>query len=74
MAGITLAQAEAQLASWLAASIAVAASQSYRIGDRMLTRADSEEVLRQVEYWDGKVKQLAALGQGRNRTRYAVIG
>ena len=37
MAGITLAQAEAKLAEWLAADTAVAAGQSYTIGGRSLT-------------------------------------
>ena len=41
MAGITLAQAEAQLALWLTASEKVAKGQSYTIGDRSLTRADA---------------------------------
>lgn len=58
MAGITLAQAEAQLATWLAASTAVAAKQSYTIGSRTLTLANSREIREQIEYWDRKVKQL----------------
>lgn len=59
MAGITLAQAEAQLAVWLAASTAVAGSQSYTIGTRQLTRADAAEIGRQLQFWDGKVKELS---------------
>jgi hypothetical protein len=66
MAGITLAQAEAQLASWLAASTAVAAKQSYTIGNRQLSFADSAEILKNVEYWDAKVK---ALESGRSGIR-----
>jgi hypothetical protein len=42
MAGITLAQAEAQLALYLAAEEAVLANQSYEIAGRKLTRADLE--------------------------------
>ncbi|BBK44134.1 hypothetical protein STVA_41540 [Allostella vacuolata] len=72
MAGITLAQAEAQLAAWLAASEAVARNQSYRIGERQLTRADAGEVLRQVTYWDGRVQALAAAATGQGRVRQAV--
>jgi len=59
MAGITLEQAEAQLASWLAASTAVAGNQSYKIGTRELTRADAKVILDQVEFWDRRVQQLA---------------
>lgn len=70
MAGITLAQAEAQLTTWLAASTAVAANQSYRIGDRQLTRADSDQILRQVEYWQRQVQLLtAAASNGGARVR-----
>lgn len=66
MAGITLAQAEAQLAAWLAASTAVASGQSYTIGTRQLTRADASEIRENVEYWDAKVK---ALDSGRSGVR-----
>ena len=72
MAGITLEQAEAQLAAWLAASEAVARNQSYRIGERQLTRADAAEVRRMVDYWDGKVQALAGAATGRGRVRQAV--
>lgn len=59
MAGITLAQAEAQLAVWVAANTAVASGQSYSIGSRQLTRVNSKEILEQLEFWDGKVKELS---------------
>ena len=74
MAGITLAQAQAQLDAWLAASLAVANSQEYRIGDRMLTRTDAAEVRQQVAYWQDQVNRLTAVGTGRRRTRYGVLG
>lgn len=72
MAGITLEQAEAQLASWLAASTAVAAGQSYEIAGRKLTRADAEQVKEMISYWDGKVKQLDLRTRGRSRARTIV--
>lgn len=59
MAGITLADAEAKLATWLAAEEAIASGQKYSIGSRMLERADLPEVGKRVEYWDGKVKELS---------------
>lgn len=76
-AGITLEQAQAQLAVWQAASSKVAAGQSYSIEDggmrRSLTRADAAEIRKQVEFWDAKVKALTPLGAGgRRRTRYVV--
>ena len=62
MAGITLAQAEAQLAAWLAASTAVAGNQSYTIAtggtSRSLTRANAKEIGEQIVFWDRMVKSL----------------
>jgi hypothetical protein len=72
MAGITLAEAEAQLAAWLAASTAVASNQSYTIGGRTLTRANADSIQRQVEYWDSKVKALSTAATRGPRTRYVV--
>lgn len=72
MAGVTLAQAEAQLALWLAANEAVAAGQSYSIKDRSLSRTDASEIREQITYWDGWVKRLSRAASGRGRTRYLV--
>ena len=62
MAGITLAQAEAKLATWLEAMDKIAVGQSYSIGGRSLTRANLDEVQRQIEFWDGQVKRLTRGG------------
>lgn len=59
MAGITLAHAEANLTAWLAASEAVAAGKQHTIGQRSLTLADADEVLKMVNYWDGMVRRLS---------------
>jgi hypothetical protein len=64
MAGITLAQAEAQLASWLAASTAVAGNQSYEISGRKLTRANAAEIQKMVDYWNGQVIRLSRTNSG----------
>ena len=72
MSGITLAEAEAQLALWLAADEAVASGQSYSIKDRSLSRADAAEITRKIDYWDNKVKMLSRNARGRGRTRYVV--
>ena len=58
MAGITLAQAEAQLASWLAADTAVAEGQAYSIGGRSLTRADARSIRENISFWDAQVRRL----------------
>lgn len=77
MAGITLAQAQAQLDQWLKASTAVATSQSYEIdtgnGGRKLTRADAMEIRQQITFWEQRVKALTPIGSGgRRRIRYVV--
>jgi hypothetical protein len=77
MAGITLEQAQAQLALWLAASSALASGQSYSIDTagvrRQLTRVDAAEVRTSIDYWQRKVTELASIGAGgRRRIRYVV--
>jgi hypothetical protein len=72
MAGITLAQAQAQLDAWLAASLAVAGNQSYTIGMRTLTRANAKEIQGLISYWRQQVAALSR-GPGGIRVRYAVL-
>ncbi|HEY4775650.1 MAG TPA: DUF6148 family protein [Xanthobacteraceae bacterium] len=77
-AGVTLAEAQAQLAFWLAESLKLS-SQSYETstGDmsRRLTRADAAEVRENIKFWDAKVKELtSAESGGRRRIRYPVMG
>ncbi len=70
MAGITLAQAETQLAAWLAASTAVASNQSYSIGGRSLSRANAGEIMEQINFWEARVQRLSR--PSRKRTRFVV--
>ena len=78
MAGTTLLEAQTQLAAWLAASLAVANNQRYRIIDngseRELWRADAGLIQEQIKYWQNEVNRLTANASGRRRTRYPVIG
>lgn len=60
MAGLTLAQADAQLAAWVAASTAVAGGQSYTIGSRSLSRADASDIKDMVVFWNDQVKSLTS--------------
>ena len=62
MAGITQAQAEAKLTTWLDAEDACATGQSYEISGRILTRANLKEIAERVEYWDRKVKRMSRGG------------
>ena len=72
MAGITLAQAEAQLAAYLAAETAVLSGQSYEIAGRSLRRADLEQIRLGIATWDARVKALSASATGRGRARTIV--
>ena len=62
MTGITSAQAETQLALWLAADTAVASGQAYTIGGRSLTRANAREIRENITFWDRKVQRLTRGG------------
>ena len=64
MAGITLAQAESKLTTWLAAIDAIATGQSYSFAGRSLSRANLSDAQAQVEYWDRMVKKLSKSGGG----------
>lgn len=74
MAGITQAQAQAQLDAWLAASTAVALGQSYEIAGRKLTRVNAAEIREQIEYWETKLTLATQRANGRGRARTIVVG
>ena len=75
MAGITLAQAEAQLTLWLGVAEDIAANgQSTAIQGREYRAADLATVQKQIDYWDTKAKQLAANSDGGIRVRGLSIG
>ena len=62
MPGITLAQAEAKLAIWLAADDAVSKRQSYTVDGQAYTAADAGEITRKIIFWDKQVKRLSRGG------------
>lgn len=70
MAGITLAQATAQLQAWLEADAAVARNQAYTVANRSMTRADAAEIRQNIDYWQSKVNELTASSGGGRRVRY----
>ena len=70
MAGITLVRAQTNLDAWLLASEAAARNQSYRIGDRELTRANAREIRESIIFWEGMVQKLTP-GASRTRVRRA---
>jgi hypothetical protein len=74
MAGITLAQAEAQLASYLAAETAVLSNQSYEIAGRKFTRTDLDSIQTGIKIWNDRVNVLSQRAQGQGRSRTVVVG
>lgn len=73
MAGITLAQAETQLAAYLAAETAVLSGQSYEINGRKLTRADLDDIQRGISTWNSRAVSLSSGLSGRGRARTVVV-
>lgn len=66
MAGITLQQAETQLALWLDADSKVSQRQSWSNQGRTYTAADALEIRNNIEFWD---KQCKRLDRGGPRVR-----
>lgn len=60
MPAITLAQAEAKLAEWLAADTAVASGQSVTIEGKSISRANSAEIRNNIQFWNSMVQSLTA--------------
>ena len=76
MAGITLAQAQTKLQTWLDAEDAVASGQSFTFEGRSLTRASLQFIRTSIEYWERKVNRLEqrALNGGRTVRGVTPIG
>jgi len=74
MAAITLAQAQAKLAEYLAAESAVLFGQDYTIGSRRLRRADLDLIRSGRKEWEAKVSALEDGGTGGLRVRGLTLG
>ena len=57
--------ARQMLQGWIAAEQAVMTGQEYRLGSKILKRADLREIGARIRYWTGEVDRL----QGRSRIR-----
>jgi hypothetical protein len=68
MAGITLAQAQAQLDAYLAAETAALARKSYTINGRSMTFQDLPAIQQGIELWSRRVSDLSSRGTGRGRS------
>lgn len=69
----TLSEAQANLASWEAASASLATSASYTMPNGFaVTRADGQTVLNQIAYWQRVVQQLQAQANGARSGRVRI--
>lgn len=69
---ITKAQAAAKVAFYLDLEETVAAGQTVRHGERLLSRADAGWIGQRLEYWQKRYDELAAAGDGvRRRVAFA---
>lgn len=73
MAGITLAQAQAQLDAYLAAETAVLGGQSYEIAGRRLTRADLDAIQAGITAWNARVIALSGVAGGGMRRARTIV-
>lgn len=64
MAIFTATELTEQKTAWKAALLAVSTGQSYTIGRRTLTRADSSEIRRMLEWLDEQESLLSAAAAG----------
>ena len=69
MAGLTLADAEAKLAEWLAIDTSLQDGQIVRYGERILTRADSLSVQNNINFWNIQCQVLSNAESGIKRSR-----
>ena len=74
MSGITLQQAQAQLAAYIKAEEVVLTGQSYEIAGRKLTRANLADIQRGITTWSERVSNLSRSARGRSRARTIVVG
>jgi len=64
MTTITLTEARAHLADWLAADTAVSKKQSYSINNRQLTKADASLISEKITFWRREVVAQEAAARG----------
>ena len=61
---MTLTEAQAQLAAWEAASLALAGGKEHSIGDRRIRLEDGPEVRAMIGFWQSRVNALTAAASG----------
>lgn len=75
MAAFTLTELRDRLARYVAAETAILSGQSYRIGERQLTRAELAEVRAEIRELAGQIARAESAASGtRGRLRYGMPG
>lgn len=69
MPAFTLAQAQTQLAAYIAAETKVLAGQAATLGDRSVTLADLTAIQKGITTWEARVDKLSGTALGRSRCR-----
>lgn len=69
MSGIDLTTAQTQLNTYIAAEAAVLGGQEYKIGTRMMKRADLAAIRDGITYWNNQVRILSQSTSGKGRSR-----
>jgi hypothetical protein len=69
----TQADAQARLQLWLDADEAVSKGQSYAIGDRSLSRAQTDEIRANITFWQRQVQAFRAAGLGAGSPHLRVV-
>lgn len=66
---LTLEEVRENLALWRKAEQAIATAQSYTMGNRTLTRANLNEVIKRINYWEEKETEIEMRAQGKRMRR-----
>lgn len=69
----TVDQVKEHLNVWLEADLAVSKGQSYKIGDRSLTRADVSLIMQQIRFWRDELDRLSPENAYPRTRAYRVI-
>lgn len=64
MSWISLEEAKEMLRGWIEAERSVMSGQSYRIGNRQLTRTNLSEIAERIKYWRNEVAKLESGRKG----------
>ncbi len=64
--------AEEMLKTWLEAQESLATGKSYKIGSRELTRADTDEIMKWINYWQDQIQKFESGTKKRQKVKIGV--